>query len=71
MDTLSGNNNASASRGYSLPALYEKMLLTAATNPGKLKEIEYLLQAVSADGVIPEHFEQLYYAFRKVVNLND
>ena len=71
MDTLSGNTNASASRGYSLPALYEKMLQTAATNPGKLKEIEYLLQAISADGVIPEHFEQLYYTFRKVVDLND
>ena len=71
MDALGSNRNTSTSRSYSMPALYEKMLQTAATNPRKLKEIEYLLQAVSADGVIPEHFEQLYNTFRKAVDLND
>ena len=58
-------------QSYRLPALYEKMLQTAATNPQKLKEIDYLLKAVSDDGVIPEHFEQMYQAFRKVVKLDD
>jgi hypothetical protein len=47
------------------------MLQTAATNPAKLKEIDYLLKTVSADGVIPEHFEKLYDTFRKVVKLDD
>ena len=58
-------------QSYRLPALYEKMLQTAATNPQKLKEIDYLLKAVSDDGVIPEHFEQMYQTFRKVVKLDD
>ena len=58
-------------QSYRLPALYEKMLQTAATNPKKLKEIDYLLKAVSDDGVIPEHFEQMYQTFRKVVKLDD
>jgi len=66
-------NGGSASRaqGYQLPPLYEKMLQTAASNPSKLKEIDYLLKTVSADGVIPEHFEILYSTFRKVVKLDD
>lgn len=66
-------NGGSASRaqGYQLPPLYEKMLQTAASNPCKLKEIDYLLKTVSADGVIPEHFEKLYSTFRKVVKLDD
>ncbi len=42
-----------------LPALYEKMLHTAATNPERFKEIEYLIKSISSDGVIPEGFEQL------------
>ena len=61
--------SGSVTRSYRLPALYEKMLHTAATNPQKLKEIDYLLKAVSDDGVIPEHFEQMYETFRKVVKL--
>ena len=61
----------SRSTGYQLPPLYEKMLQTAATNPANLKEIDYLLKAVSDDGVIPEHFGQMYQTFRKVVKLDD
>lgn len=58
-------------QGHQLPPLYEKMLQTAASNPSKLKEIDYLLKTVSADGVIPENFEKLYSTFRKVVKLDD
>ena len=65
------SGSKSRSTGYQLPPLYEKMLQTAATNPAKLKEIDYLLKTVSADGVIPEHFEKLYDTFRKVVKLDD
>lgn len=50
-----------------MPALYEKMLRTAATSPEKLKEIDNLINAVSDDGVIPEHFEELYNTFKKAV----
>ena len=55
---------------YHLPALYEKMLQTAATNPEKFKGIDYLIKAVSDDGVIPEDFKKLYETFKKAVNLN-
>ena len=52
-----------------LPALYEKMLQTAAAAPDRFSEIEYLIRSVSADGVIPEGFEQLYNTFKKAVKL--
>ena len=71
MEIQKQGSSTGRSQGYQLPPLYEKMLQTAATNPIKLKEIDYLLKAVSADGVIPEHFEKLYDTFRKVVKLDD
>lgn len=52
-----------------IPALYEKMLQTAATAPERFKEIDYLIKAVSNDSVIPEYFEELYNTFRKAVKL--
>lgn len=52
-----------------IPALYEKMLQTSSTTPERLKEIDYLIKAVSSDGVIPEEFENLYNVFKKVVKL--
>ena len=67
---VSGSSET-AVQSYRLPALYEKMLQTAAFNPQKLKEIDYLLKAVSDDGVIPDHFEQMYQTFRKAVKLDD
>ena len=51
------------------PALYEKMLQTAATAPDRFKEIDYLIKAISTDGVIPEQFEELYNVFKKAVKL--
>ena len=45
------------------------MLQTAATAPERFKEIDYLIKAISADGVIPEQFEELYNVFKKVVKL--
>ena len=66
-------NESSASQNHNkpiqLPALYEKMLHTAATNPERFKEIEYLIKSISSDGVIPEGFEQLYNTFKKAVKL--
>lgn len=61
------NHTNSAAR---LPALYEKMLQTAATAPERFKEIDYLVKAISSDGVIPEHFEELYNTFKKAVKLD-
>lgn len=54
-------------KSIKIPALYEKMLKSAATAPERLKEIDYLIKAVSKDGVIPKEFEELYNVFKKVV----
>lgn len=62
-----GTNNTH--KTIQIPALYEKMLQTAATAPERFKEIDYLIKAVSDDGVIPEQFEELYNMFKKVVKL--
>lgn len=65
-------NIASRSASHSvmqMPALYEKMLRTAATAPDRFKEIDYLLKAISEDGIIPEQFEKLYNEFKKAVKI--
>ena len=35
----------------------------------RFKEIDYLIKAISSDGVIPEQFEELYNTFKKAVKL--
>lgn len=67
---IEGSSSTLARREYELPALYEKMLKTAATNPDKFKELDFLMQAISNDGVAPEGFEELYSTFKKVVKLS-
>ena len=64
-----GLGSASASAAYQIPALYEKMLRTAATAPEKFKGIEYLIKTISDDGIIPEDFKRLYDTFKKAVKL--
>lgn len=61
--------NGSGKYTPQIPALYEKMLQTAATNPEKFRDIEYLIKSISKDGVVPEDFEELYKVFMKVVKL--
>lgn len=62
-------NKGAVYKNIQIPALYEKMLQTAATAPERFKEIDYLLKAISSDGVIPEQFEELYNTFKKAVKL--
>lgn len=52
-----------------MPALYERMLQAAANDPQKFNEIEYLMNMISKDGVIPEYFEKTYKTFRRAVGL--
>lgn len=54
-------------RAYRIPALYEKMLQTAADEPEKLEGIEYLMKSINEDGIIPEDFKKLYDTIRKAV----
>ena len=70
-NTAVGNNNGAVNRqSYHVPALYEKMLQTAAVAPDKFKGIEYLMKTISEDGIIPEDFKKLYETFKKAVKLN-
>ena len=63
-------NEAVCRQAYHVPALYEKMLQTAATAPEKFKGIEYLMKTISEDGIIPEDFKKLYETFKKAVRFN-
>lgn len=71
-DSAESGNYASATRPVKrVPALYEKMLLTASTAPERFRGIEYLMKTISQDGIIPDDFKQLYEMFKKAVKLND
>ena len=76
LSILEANNAAGTPSGsggrqvYRVPALYEKMLQTAAIAPEKFKGIEYLMKTISEDGVIPDDFKKLYETFKKAVRFN-
>ena len=61
------SGNTSNSQFYNTPALYEKMLQAAATYPEKFKGIEYLMNNLTTNEVIPEDFKKLYNTFKRVV----
>lgn len=52
-----------------LPAIYEKMLKTAYTEPERLKEIRIIMDRISDTKVIPEEFVQMYETFAKTLKL--
>ena len=52
-----------------LPSLYEKLLKTAAQSPERFSEIEYVINMVDDDGIIPENFIELFHYFRKAVGI--
>ena len=51
--------------------LYEKMLQTAVYAPERFKEIEYLLNSVEQNRVVPEKFTETFNIFRKAAGLHD
>lgn len=53
----------------SLPAIYEKMLKTAFTEPDRLKEIRHIIDRISDTDVIPEEFVQMYNTFVKTLRM--
>lgn len=70
-NTLDGEASGSKNRqAYRIPALYEKMLQTAAAAPEKFRGIEYLMKTISEDGIIPDDFKKLYDTFKKAVKLD-
>lgn len=68
-NSLGENDVKNSIKAIPFPALYEKMLQTAATFPERLKEIDFLIQTLSGDNVIPNDFKELYSTFKKVVKL--
>ena len=68
---VGANSNGEQNRpSYLLPALYEKMLQTAATSPERFRGIDYLIKTITKDGVIPDDFKKLYETFKKAVKLD-
>ncbi len=59
--------DTSSKQNTQIPALYEKMLRTAAENPEKLDGIEYLVKYIGHDEIIPDDFMKLYETIRKAV----
>lgn len=54
-------------KGEQIPALYEKMLKTAASAPERFDEIDYLLRMITDEEIIPDGFAGLYDTFKKAV----
>lgn len=52
-----------------MPALYEKMLKTAAEAPDRLQEIEYLLTMIKRSDIIPDEFRDLYATFQTTLHI--
>lgn len=64
---LRGESDDKAAGAIYPVALYEKMLKVAATEPERLNGIDYLVKAVSNDGIVPTEFIKLYETFQKAV----
>lgn len=52
-----------------LPAIYEKMLKTAYTDPERLKEIRLVMDRISDTDIIPDEFVKMYETFAKTLKL--
>ena len=65
-----GETGKGVNTSYILPSLYERMLKIAAKEPQRLKEVEFLLDAIKDDGVVPEEFKSLYEIFEEAVREN-
>lgn len=51
-----------------LPELYEKMLMASCFAPEKFKELEFLIESISQDNVVPEDFKKLHGTFMDVIS---
>lgn len=52
-----------------MPAIYEKMLKVAVTEPEKIKDIGYVLKMVNDSEIIPDEFRTLYETFCSTLKL--
>lgn len=63
------NEFSHSSADESLPAIYEKMLKTANTEPERLKEIRLVMDRIPDSEVIPDEFVMMYETFAKTLKL--
>lgn len=49
--------------GNAMPAVYEKMLKTSLSDPGRLSEIQYITRIVEEEDIIPPEFREMYQVF--------
>ena len=67
--TVSDRDKDRQSNEDGLPAIYEKMLKTAYSEPERLKEIRLVMDQMADSDVIPDEFVQMYDTFAKTLKL--
>ena len=67
--TTSDKNKGLRSNDNGLPAIYEKMLKVAYSEPERLKEIRHIMDRVADSDIIPDEFIQMYDTFTKTLKL--
>lgn len=65
----SDTNKGLRSKEDGLPAIYEKMLKVAYSEPERLKEIRHIMDRVADCDIIPDEFIQMYDTFTKTLKL--
>lgn len=67
--TTSEKDKGLRSNEDGLPAIYEKMLKVAYSEPERLKEIRHIMNRVADCDIIPDEFVQMYDTFTKTLKL--
>jgi len=67
--TTSDRDKDHRSEEFGLPAIYEKMLKVAYSEPERLKEIRHIMNRITDCDVIPDEFIQMYDTFSKTLKL--
>lgn len=67
--TTSNKDKCLRSNEDGLPAIYEKMLKVAYSEPERLKEIRHIMDRVADSDIIPDEFIQMYDTFTKTLKL--
>lgn len=62
-----GKDQRSNEEGF--PAIYEKMLKVAYSEPERLKEIRLVMDRIDDSKVVPDEFRQMYNTFTKTLKL--
>lgn len=68
-NTTSERDNDHRSEEVGLPAIYEKMIKVAYSEPERLKEIRHIMDRIADCDVIPDEFIQMYDTFSKTLKL--